>query len=246
MYIADKIVNFDVLEITASARKKDKLWIYTSGIEFFQIFVAAYIASSLYHMVFVDRHRSILELIPLIGDRYPESKSYIVNVLSNLTFGILFLPRGMHYIIYKILFKPGTNDKGELYGKKTPVVNNSVIEFDATNPTKVIETAADIFYSKSNNYSSSEPMKDKLIQPAATAVSEITQKIKEFLPYRDQRTTVYLLFYCFAFFICSFFLSKIAKLFLDVFIFKANPIMYFFPGFPPVGRFVMSVIATDE
>ena len=223
MYIADKIVNFDILEITASARKKDKLWIYTSGIEFFQIFVAAYIASSLYHMVFVERHLSILELIPLIGDRFPDSKSYVVNFLSNMAFGLLFIPRGVHYIINKILFKPGTNDDGELYGKK--VVENSGISIDVTNAEEKVKWLVETIKTGSNDnvLSETEPA-----DPAVAAVQENNQNIKDFLPYRNQRTTVYLLFYCFAFYICSFFLSKIAKLFLDVFIFKANPLMYFF------------------
>ena len=224
MYIADKIVNFDILEITASARKKDKLWIYTSGIEFFQIFVAAYIASSLYHMVFVERHRSILELIPLIGDRFPDSKSYVVNFLSNMAFGLLFIPRGVHYIINKILFKPGTNDDGELYGKK--VVEKSGINIDVTKTKETVEWLVETI-----NTGSFKPNDNVLSEtkPAdATVLPEDMQDIKEFLPYRDQRTTVYLLLYCFAFFICSFFLSKIAKLFLEVFIFKANPLMYFF------------------
>ena len=174
-------------------------------------------------MVFVERHRSILEHIPRIGDQFPKAKPTIIYVLGTLTFGLLFLPRGFHFIINEILFKPGTNDGGVLYGKNEPVQNGLTINL--ANPEAALETVADIFNRKSDHAST-----NALLEPAVAvaAVQENNQNIKEFLPHRTHRTTVYLLLYCFAFFICSFFLSKIAKLFLDVFIFKANPIMYFF------------------
>jgi len=242
LLLADTIVNIKILKTKFDPKyplkyqkykANDKLWIYHSGIEFLQIFIAAYIASAFYHLIFIERHRDMemyfrSEVNPSFGFDF-----------SVLFFGLVFLPRFFYFIIYKTVFRPhnSNNDSGngELYqtDQRNIPEDDKPIEVNVSEPEKIIETLRDVIH---NNGRTSNNNNEQTGSGSSNALSpeEIVKKpsdlegLKLFLPFKDSRTIVYLFFYCVAFFICSFLLSKIATLFLDVFIFKANPIMYIF------------------
>lgn len=216
MLVADTIVNIEILKSEKhdpkddseyrKYKENDKLWIYNSGIEFFQIFIAAYIASSFYHLIFIERHRDMETYFK--GEIDPHFK---FDFCSIFLFGLIFLPRLFYFLIYRTVFRPGKDDSGNSY-------------IPAKEPEKNLTVDAHGFLSNVSNFFSTT--KQPPVSSGGTSLIE--NELRSFLPYKDSRTILYLLFYCFSFFICSFLLSKLATLFLDVFIFKANPMMYFF------------------
>ena len=247
LFIADKIVNIKILKTKYDPpdslkyqkyKDSDKLWIYHSGIEFFQIFIAAYIASAFYHLIFIERHRSMetyfrSEVTPRIG----------FDLIPVLFFGLIFLPRLFYFIIYKTAFRPNNSNNDDPNSKEVYKIDerknpndNKPIELDFSDPVTLGRSIIHVGFEKTSTHyteglrrAAAVPAQEENVPTTSLETSTTDlEGLKLFLPYKASRTIVYLIFYCVAFFICSFLLSKIATLFLDVFIFKANPIMYIF------------------
>jgi len=143
LFLASKIVNIDILRSKQydpkddakyqKYKKNDRNWIYYSGIEFCQIFVAAYIASALYTNIYIEPQSSI--------ESYLTTSYEYLNIffLDYVFIFLLFLPKGFHFLIYDVIFKAEgtttakeTEKEEEIDLKNLPILTDFVLKGGAT------------------------------------------------------------------------------------------------------------------
>ena len=258
LWISEKIVNIDILKNDQydpkdhskynAFKESDKIWIYNSGIEFCQIFIAAYLASALYTNIYIQQQGDI--------ETYLKTSYQFINVflMDYVFIFLLFLPKGFHFLIYDVLFTnkittvavavnkppkegmklgsfPNLGSLGESLGKLGNSDNMASLgqlgnsdNMESLKKLGSSENVSKIASTMTNLLSGVTSMASKLKRGgggvvAAEAEAETTT---------PNQTLRYLMFYIIAFGICSFYLKTIATMFLQMFRFEANPSMYIF------------------
>ena len=251
MYIANKIAYMEILRTDHDTkdgakyneyREMDKFWIYNAGVEFCQIFVAAWFASALYHTMYIAQRPSLEIVLKKADETSGFAFSFFTSFWTALA-GQFSLINQIPYVTLlsydslKAKLEANKTKKEEKANEinLTPdalaVAANKLLKTTGLLPAELLpvnrvevknveipQEAAE-FSPEVKNVETQEAKPQEAAEPVI---------VSNMLPLKEYRTLVYLVLYCISFFVCSFLLSRIANLFLDVFLFKAHPIMYLF------------------
>ena len=239
MYIANKIAYMEILRTDHDTkdgakyneyREMDKFWIYNAGVEFCQIFVAAWFASALYHTMYIAQRPSLEIVLKKADETSGFAFSFLTSFWTALA-GQFSLINQIPYVT--LLSYDSLKAKLEANAKKEEKANEiDVTQEVLTKTVGYFAKTAGLFPVNSvdvKNVESSNMPQESTSQ-GVNVKEEVAEPVivSNMLPLKEYRTLVYLVLYCISFFVCSFLLSRIANLFLDVFLFKAHPIMYLF------------------
>jgi hypothetical protein len=164
-------------------KELDQKWLYHSTMEFLSVFLAVYIAGSIFTMKYLEGRAPYKCRFPV----YPGWET-IADIMNDYVLKYLLLLPDMVYSYFT------AEKKSEL----------------VISPEDLAEFV---------NYDTPTPVSD--------GVPDDTKKATDISKHRSSETD-YLIIYLVSFFFCIFLVKKIANLFLDMFVFKANPMMYVF------------------
>jgi hypothetical protein len=209
-YICGEIVNVDLVRNEkkdknyAENKVKDKLWLYNSSMEFLSVFVAAYMASAIYSDKFISPPspmKSPLVAIMSMWDKPNENVNHdrAAYIDKLVDENILIYLLLLPNVIYSYFAKPNKDEQKEEVDVNVDEIKTSFYD--------IIKS-----YKAPGSYSGGG---------GDDSCASIAGK-------QGGSQTMYSTLYLLSFLFCLFLMKKAANMFLDMFVFKANPLMYMF------------------